>query len=405
MRFGFLLAPIALVVAVAQIDTGRDLRRLYERHRWFDLQSAIRGRGSVAPLYRGAVAAAFDDEKKAQAAFSEIFQIQPHSEVAYDAHEWLTYLYMRHGLYSEAVAEIRAKWEAMPARANNAEEHEIVEMLEGVADQNTIAAGPSSVKLQADGNLPIKINGHAGEFLIDTDSNLSFISESAAKVFGLGVRLAGAEAHGAAGKKEHVHTAVADISVGDFQLQNVFFLVFPDTMGAFEGVPVRRQGALGVPALVALQRLGITSSGMCSLGNLSNTEPKKEPNLVFDAEDPIVQVTVNGRKLEMILDSGSGKTELFPPFAAEFPALLRQGMEARPKRERGFGGERSIKQVGIPKLKIEFGGFSAILDPAHLLLEPTVSASGWAAGRVGGDVMQQTHQITVDYRNMTIQAE
>lgn len=404
MRFAFLLGLVAFVAAVAQINGGQHLRRLYDQHRWFELRSVIRRQPDAPPLYRGAVAAAFDDRSTAEAAFAELFQKEPRSYAAYQGHEWLTYLYMRHGLYGEAIAATKAKWQALPSRSNSPEEHEIIEMLQGVEDQTVVASVPSSVKLQANGNIPLVVHGNAADFLIDTDSNFSFISESAAKAFGLPIRVAGVEAHGAAGKQEHVSTAVSDLSIGGFRLTHVLFLVFPDSMGAFGGAPVRDQGALGIPVLLALQRLRITSSGMCTIGGSPDGSSEIDPNLAFDGEDPIIQVNVLGHEVEMIFDSGSNTTELFPPFAAEFPGLFRGALPAPAKREGGFGGERSIKQLEISTLKIEFGGFSATLHPAHLLEEKTVAASAWAAGRLGGDTMQQPARITLDFRGMRVEA-
>lgn len=405
MRSALTLAFIALLLAGARRDHVGGPAQLYNQHRWFDLRTTNLNQRDIAPLYQGAVDAAFDNRTEAEAAFGEVFRQQPHSQAAYEAHEWLTYLYLRHGLYQEAVAETRTKWQDAPNHAPTPEERKIVDMLRGVDDQSTLTRGSTSVKLEDNGNLPILINGHTADFLIDTDSNLSFISESAAKEFGISIRPVGTEAFGAAGKAEPVRTAVADLTIGAFRLRNVFFLVFSDAMGAFEGASVREQGGLGVPVLVALQRLQITSAGICTVGIPGTADQEPEPNLAFDGEDPIVEVTVEGRKVPMIFDSGSSRTELFPPFASTFPSLTYRATKTAPKRERGFGGERAVKQVEIKKLQIQFGGFTGTLHPAHLLLQPTVGASHWADGRIGGDVLQQTHQITINYKNMTITAD
>jgi hypothetical protein len=41
------------------------LRPLYDQHRWFELRDAVKGQ-EVAPLYKGAVASAFNDTNTAE---------------------------------------------------------------------------------------------------------------------------------------------------------------------------------------------------------------------------------------------------------------------------------------------------------------------------------------------------
>ena len=61
------LCTAALMLAFAA--QGADLKDLYDNHQWFELRDALRTEQGM-PLYRIAVAAAFDDSTRAEEQFS-----------------------------------------------------------------------------------------------------------------------------------------------------------------------------------------------------------------------------------------------------------------------------------------------------------------------------------------------
>src|SRR5437879_4377134 len=69
-----------------------NLKALYEQHRWFDLRDAIKHQPAPA-LYKGAVDAAFNDGKTAEAYLDEAIKAQPNSDDAKGAHELLGNFY------------------------------------------------------------------------------------------------------------------------------------------------------------------------------------------------------------------------------------------------------------------------------------------------------------------------
>src|SRR5579864_1055114 len=57
--------PLALVQSPANSGASAKLKALYDQHRWFELRETIKGH-DAPPLYKGAVAAAFNETKKAE---------------------------------------------------------------------------------------------------------------------------------------------------------------------------------------------------------------------------------------------------------------------------------------------------------------------------------------------------
>jgi len=65
--------------------------------------------------------------------------------------------------------------------------------------------------------------------------------------------------------------------------------------------------------LVALERLQFRFSGGCSVGETSPERPSQAKNLAFDGEDPIIEMGGQGRRVEVLLDTGDQVTEFFRP--------------------------------------------------------------------------------------------
>jgi tetratricopeptide (TPR) repeat protein len=96
------------LLVVAGLGTAAErpsLKLLYDQHRWFELRDATTGQ-EAPPLYRGAVASAFNDSKTAEKYLNETIKSQPNSDVAKDAHGILAKLYVRAGRYQQAVQQL-----------------------------------------------------------------------------------------------------------------------------------------------------------------------------------------------------------------------------------------------------------------------------------------------------------
>ena len=123
--YQFILPLIVCCCSNAQLMGNSPLKSLYERHQWFELRDEIARQADVPALYRGAVAAAFNNRKEAETILRDLIAAAPGPNAAYEAHKWLVF-YLRAGQYGQAVAETRAKWVALPDRDKSAVEHEFM---------------------------------------------------------------------------------------------------------------------------------------------------------------------------------------------------------------------------------------------------------------------------------------
>ena len=118
----------------------------------------------------------------------------------------------------------------------------------------------------------------------------------------------------------------------------------------------------------------------------------------MEGNRPLVQVAYENRPLTFSLDTGATNTDLYPPFAAAFPELIRSGTKTDSYKMEGVAGARFMEAATLESLKFSIGGFPATLKSVGVLLKPTSDASRFFAGNLGIDLLQQSHH----FRAMTL---
>ncbi len=390
---GSLFFCAVLVSGVRYGNASPDLRSLYDAHDWFRLRDALVG-ADAKPLYAGAVAAAFDHINEAEASLRPVIDAAPDSDDAADASSWLSYLYLRHGEYQKAAAEME-------------ENSPLAAILRNLPDQSTARVQPGALSSRIYRNklyVPVNVQGKSAELFIDSDANFSFLSESAARSLGLTVR--GADTgtvHGASGAGAAVRIAVADqLTLGNVEIKNVVFMVLSDAEEVFQHLGPSQQGALGLQVLVALRSVRFSRDGQFEVGAAAGNATEPGQNLCFDGVNPVALIRFQQQKLPVVLDTGAEMTELWPPFARQFSEIVNSSGRSGSTFERGFGGRSHIANKVIPDVVLRVGGFDAHLRAAQVLLSSTTPDSQRYYARLGLDVLNLAHQVTIDFQSLTL---
>src|SRR5208282_2514017 len=186
-------------------------------------------------------------------------------------------------------------------------------------DQQIMRRRSTTVELQ-DAGLPVSINGVPATYWFDTGADVSVLSESEAKRFGLRVMAVSIKLGGLTGAQTDSRVAVAgELSIGSIRLRNVAFLVLPDDQPPFNQSRPGEGGLVGIPVLLALQRFAWGADGRFAIGPKASYKRLPHTDLCFDGHHPVVWIQFENRKLTFTLDTGATKTDLYPPFAAAFP--------------------------------------------------------------------------------------
>lgn len=396
-----LLALCALLsVSIGAHGADADLKSLYDGHRWFELRDSIEKSGGSA-FYQGAVACAFNDLLRCEKTLRTVFNSTPRSDEAVEAHRILASAYFTHGKYKKALAQVDAILALRPKDSDALSDRPVFAVLAQSPDQEFVGRH-TTVKL-ADGGLPFSINGVQATYWFDTGAELSVMTVSEAKRLGLRIVPTSAKVGDVNGTQINTQIAVADeLSIGSVRLKHVGFLVLPDNQPPFNELSAGSRGLIGMPVLLALEKFVWGADKSFEIRPQASNKNAPHADLCFDGNHPVVQVRYDRRPLAFTLDTGATNTDLYPPFAAAFPELIRSAAKTNSYKMEGVGGAKYMGAATLASLEFEIGGFHVTLKPAGVLLKATTSSSKFFAGNLGIDLLQQAHRTTFDFRRMTL---
>jgi Aspartyl protease len=376
------------------------LKSFHDGHRWFELRDSVEKYGGSA-FYQGAVACAFNDLPRCEKKLRAVFKSVPRSDEAVEAHRILASAYFIHGKYKKALAQLDAILALRPIDPDALSDRPVFAILAEFPDQEFVRQH-TTVEL-GDGGLPFAINGVRATYWFDTGAELSVLTESEAKRFGLRIRPAPVKVGDVNGTQVNTRIAVADeLSIGSAQLKHVAFLVLPDNQPPFNEQSSGSRGLVGIPVLLALERFTWGADKKFEIGPKAPNKNVPHADLCFDGQHPVAQVRYDNRILAFTLDTGASNTDLYPPFATEFPELIASAAKTDAYKMEGVGGAKYMDAATLESLRFSIGGFPVPLKTAGVLLKPTTDSSKFFAGNLGIDLLQQAHKTIFDFKEMTL---
>lgn len=205
-------------------------------------------------------------------------------------------------------------------------------------------------------DVPVQVHGVDSRFIFDTGANFSAVSESEAQRMGLSIRESHATVAGATERNNPVRVASADIRLGSAPIRNVVLLVFADEAMYIAPLRLQLRGFLGLPAIRALNRVGISQNGTVRIQppEFVAVAPKEDPNLFFDSQNLVAEISHGQRWLQMVFDTGAFSSEFYPSFRDALSPEERSRMKPARKKETGVGGR--IVESKIERLsELELG--------------------------------------------------
>jgi predicted aspartyl protease len=309
--------------------------------------------------------------------------------------------YFTHGEYKKASAQVDAILAVRPTDSDALGSRPVLTALADSPDQHLVGAH-TTVKLQ-DGGLPFSINGVNATYWFDSGAELSVMTESEAKRFGLQVHPTTAKVGDVNGTQFNTQIAVADeLAIGSIRVKHVGFLVLPDNQPPFNEASPGSRGLIGIPVLLGFERFAWRADETFEIGPKSSHNNVPHADLCFDGNHPLVQIAYDQRPLTFALDTGATNTDLYPPFASAFPELIRSATKTDSYKMEGVGGTKYMEAATLESLKFSIGGFPTTLKSVGVLLNPTSGASKFFAGNLGIDLLQQAHKTTFDFKAMTL---
>lgn len=392
----FALLPSLLPSQPASLDA------LYQSNQWFEFRDAMVSQPAPSHFYRGILAYAFHDwseaEKQLQAATKEKDAIQ-----AFEAALRLEQIYQLSGRRKEARAlldRMAAITQARPIEAHGRKQFALyraeLEPLTAYPDQTLVSGGPSQLGYAEVDNrivLPIEVNGVAANYMIDTGASASTITESETKRLGLTVHPVSLALDAAADESAPpIGVAVArDFIIGNFHFRNVTFVVVPDDGPG---------DIIGLPVLLALKTLKWDAAGSIAFGFPGQPQNLAQSNLCLAGSSLLTRTQVAKQNANFIVDTGSYTSMLFPRFAKDFSAWMKN-----PVRTGSLYIGNDITDPNattLAELPLRAGGLQVHWTLAPVLSREMIDDSFDAQGLIGINILGQGRSITLDFTAMKL---
>ena len=400
-----LLVLCALVLQC--FSAGADettLKSLYDSHQWFELRKASRNR-DTPNFYKGAVACTFNRVSECKKKLVEVIRSSLFSEQAREAHLILISTYLRVGRYREVLLQLD---QMLAAHPDDLEVKQARKNLAALKLQNQTVSKRSLSRVIArpqGGNLAIavSINGHPANYIVDTGSLSSVLSESEAQRLGMTILDLGKTSASINGLPFRV--AVADtLAAGNFHLEHVAFLVFPDKEQPFVELPAGERGIIGLPVLLAFRKFSWTSDGTFEIGPKYQHGPHSDLafNGSYNGQVPVTEMRFQDTTLTFMLDLGAETTDLYQHFANRFPRMVSELGSKESKTLNTIGRTENLDSITIPQVEFRLAGLLVKLNPAHILGPEVGGDSRFFDGNLGMDLLNQSKRVTVDFKAMTL---
>jgi predicted aspartyl protease len=375
------------------------LHQLTQDKRFFELRRALQQSASSTSetlFYRAVVSSRFGREEEAIGLLREFLATNPAPEMAHQAKQEISSALVRLGRYGEA-SRNSPDGDALAASLSDVppETIEIVEAPPIKATRNRLGSW----------SVPVQVNGVDSQFIFDTGANFSTVSESEARRMGLAIHPSQATVAGMTGDNNPVRVASADIRLGGAHIRNVVFLVVADEAMYLAPLRMQMPGMLGLPAIRALKRVGISRDGTVRIDPSQSPSggAREESNLFFDGLHPVAELYHGERRLQVVVDTGAFSSEFYPSFRDALTSEELSQMKQVRQKEASVGGtiiERKIKQ--LPELWIDVLGRRVNMKKANFTPVPDDNKRYWD-GWMGIDAMRDG--FVLDFQAMRFSLE
>lgn len=252
--------------------------------------------------------------------------------------------------------------------------------------------------------IPVKINSTTYSFIFDTGAGFSTISNSMATILKLkildkeSISIKG----GVTGLSTKVKLGIADkIDIGDIVVNNVVFLVFPDsslTINLKEG-KFLLEPILGFPVI---KELGSITVHTDKIEIDSYSTEVREPNMAVDFLKPILFLNYKGSDLPFTFDTGAGHSILTEVFYNNYKNIVEKEGVANIRKFSGAGGTKDFKVFELPIIHFRIFEDTITLKHIDVSIEKISTANDVYYGNLGQDLIKQYRSMTMNFQGSWI---
>lgn len=261
---------------------------------------------------------------------------------------------------------------------------------------------------------PVSVGDKTFSAQFDTGAEISVLSASTAKAWGVTVLEGMAKLHGYSGGSFPAQPGfLPALTIGKAKLQNVAVYVTDDKNLYISQIKRQTNALLGYPVVAALGRLTFAKDGSLA-GSAQSPARDLHTSAALWIGGHSLLVELNTQPLVasgklagsaaprlFMLDTGSGSTYLTDHYLAEHTDVFH-GPPPETAILTGAGRIREIPAYGSHNVPLFAGDTMILLNGPHILTQPAVGESENFFGILGQDVLGLFTSYTIDLRNMSL---
>ena len=299
---------------------------------------------------------------------------------------------------------------------------------QSIRDNGHLAAllkdvAPQTIQISADFTLPrtgvdypVSIPNRQSPLFaqLDTGAEISLLTESTAKSWGVKLLNGSATLHGYGGGAFPAHPGVIpQLTIGKAELHNIPVYVTADSNLYIAAIKRQTNALLGYSVVAALGRLTFAKDGSLTVHAQSPARDLHLSAALWSAEHSLLvelgtqpvftkgTVTGSAATRLFMLDTGSNSTLLTDHYLAEHTAEFH-GTPPQTARLAGGGGIHAIAAYEAKNVPLFAGDTLILLNGPHILARPTGSEVENFFGLLGQNTLGIFSSYTIDFRNMSL---
>jgi hypothetical protein len=251
-------------------------------------------------------------------------------------------------------------------------------------------------------NVPVMLQKDSVDFVFDTGAAFSVIMESVAKKYGVQMIAGKVRTGTSTSKTVEGQMGLLTMKIGTIELQNVAFLVLPDSLLTFAKGQYVITGVIGFPVMYAFTEFTITENNYLTVSQ--QHQETSDKNFAVDGQYIIIRVTAHNDTLPFIFDSGNQTTCLSSSYFNKYKDEIIGTCKKMKVETGGAGGIDTTEAYILDSLAIAAGNSRCTLD--SLRIYPT-DLSGYdmkyVYGNFGQNYVSKFSEMRINFASMNIE--
>lgn len=252
-------------------------------------------------------------------------------------------------------------------------------------------------------NLPVVLQNDSIDFVFDSGANMSVIVTSVAEKYRFKPLDKKIHVLAITGKRIEAQLALVDLKMGNVEIKNSPFIIFPDSVLTFGNGIYTIKGIIGFPIMNALKEFTVKDDQFLVIPKTPSKVASR--NFALDQATPVIMVTYQNDTLPFHFDTGAHSTLLYSTFFNKYKDYVTQNCKKQTDQVGGAGGTTDVEAYILGKASLNAGGVQTDLDSLRILTKSLMSNQENLYGNFGQDFMKKYKVMTVNFESMFIRFE